>query len=84
MLGAGICGWSRARKGRVAGSESREILRALSKMGGHFEGFGGKLREYDLQLKRITLASVRRIGYSGTRWKQEDQLRECSNSPGEG
>lgn len=78
-----MCGWGRARKGRVAGSESREILRALSKMGSHFEGFGGKLREYDLQLKRITLASVR-IGYSGTRWKQEDQLREGSNSPGEG
>lgn len=74
------CGWSRVWDGKVAGSEIREIQRALSEMGKWV--WVEELRGYDLHFKIITLASVRRLSYSGIGWKQGDQWRECCNSPG--
>lgn len=55
----------------MAGSEIREIQRALSEMGKWV--WVEELRGYDLHFKIITLASVRRLSYSGIGWKQGDQ-----------
>lgn len=83
MLAGGQCGWSRLRQGRVAGSESREIQKAVGERGSHLEEevttlevYLGRGRGCDLQFKRITLAPVRRIDYSCIRWKKRHLFRQ--------
>lgn len=55
----------------MAGSEITEIRRALSEMGSHLEDLCGRVRRHDLQFRRIILATVRRISYSGIRESKE-------------